>query len=120
MGPFEISVRSLTNAGIRFQKSANIGSGRSASQNDVDDAIAGVDRVVVVDIRDFPNLTFIPLDTRWLLRQAHKGILTSRGLVPSRFYDLLATEFSVEEQSFDLTLALLPSPSVAPEGVANS
>jgi hypothetical protein len=57
MGPFEISVRSLTNAGIRFQKSANIGSGRSASQSDVDDAIAGVDRVVVVDIRDFPKLT---------------------------------------------------------------
>src|SRR4029077_19546442 len=61
MGPFEISVRSLTGAGIRFQKSANIGSGRSATQNDVNDSIAGVDRVVVVDIRGFPNLTFIPL-----------------------------------------------------------
>jgi hypothetical protein len=120
MGPFEISVRSLTNAGIRFQKSANIGSGRSASQSDVDDAIAGVDRVVVVDIRDFPKLTFIPIDTRWLLRQAHKGVLTSRGLVPSKLYDLLATEFSVEEKSFDLTVALSPSPPITPEAVTDS
>jgi hypothetical protein len=107
MGPFEISVRSLTGAGIRFQKSTNIGSGRSATQNDVDDAIAGIDRVVVVDIRDFPNLTFIPLDSRWLLRQAHKGSITAKGLSASRFYDLLTTEFTIDEKPFDLTAVLV-------------
>jgi hypothetical protein len=115
MGPFEISVRSLTRAGIRFQKSANIGSGRSATQNDVDDAIAGVDRVVVVDIRGFPNLTFIPLDSRWLLRQAHKGVLSAKGLLPSRFYGLLEAEFSIEEMPFDLADALPASPPLSPE-----
>src|SRR5689334_15159550 len=89
IGPFEISVRSLTKAGIKFQKSANIGSGRNASQIDVDDAIASVERVVVVDIRKFPNLTFIPLDTKWLLRQAHNGVLTASGLSPPRFHRML-------------------------------
>ena len=106
MGPFEISVRSLTNAGIRFQKSANIGSGRSASQDDVDDAVASVERVVVVDIRDFPNLTFIPLDSKWLLRQAHKGSLTASGLSPGRFYNLLLGEFEIDQRQFDLSIAL--------------
>jgi hypothetical protein len=106
MGPFEISVRSLTGAGIKFQKSANIGSGRRADQKDVDDAVAGVERVVVVDIRDFPNLTFICLDSKWLLRQAHKGVLTPRGLRPSRLYDLLRAEFTIEDEHFDLAVAL--------------
>lgn len=114
MGPFEISVRSLTNAGIKFQKSANIGSGRSATQIDVDDAVASVERVVVVDIRDFPNLTFVPLDSKWLLRQAHKGALTARGLSPARFYDLLRDEFEIEQRPFDLSLALnVTTPALA-------
>lgn len=80
IGPFEISVRCLTKAGIKFQKSANIGSSRSASQNDVYDAVSGVERVVVVDIRQFPELTFLPLDSKWLLRRAHEGTLTATGL----------------------------------------
>ena len=115
MGPFEISVRSLTGARIMFQKSANIGSGRSATQNDVVDAIAGVDRVVVVDIRGFPNLTFIPLDSRWLLRQAHKGVILAKGLSPTQFYNLLEAEFSIEEMPFDLADALPASPPLSPE-----
>jgi hypothetical protein len=118
MGPFEISVRSLTRRGIKFQKSANIGSGRKATQDDVDDAVASVERVVVVDIRDFPNLTFIPLDSKWLMRQAHKGVLTVRGLRPAQFYDLLKSEFAIEEKSFDLSVALVPSPLSAPEELA--
>ena len=85
MGPFEVSVRSLTGAGIRFQKSANIGSRRSASQDDVEDAIAGIERVVVLDIRYFPSLTFIALDSKWLLRQAHKGVLTAGVYAPLSF-----------------------------------
>jgi hypothetical protein len=113
MGPFEISVRSLTGAGIRFQKSANIGSGRRATQDDVDNAVASVERVVVVDIRDFPKLTFIPLDSKWLMRQAHKGVLTARGLRPGQFYDLLKSEFAIEEKPFDLSVALVP-PAPAP------
>ena len=106
IGPFEISVRSLTRAGIKFQKSRNIGSSRSATQSDVYDAIAEVERVVVVDIRVFPNLTFIPLDSKWLLRQAHAGVLTARGLTAARFYGLLTEEFDIEEKPFDLSLAL--------------
>lgn len=118
MGPFEISVRSLTNAGIKFQKSMNIGSGRSATQDDVDDSIAGVERVVVVDIRNFPSLTFIPIDSKWLLRQAHKGAITARGLSPTRFYELLAASFSIEQKPFDLSLAISASPRPASEKVA--
>lgn len=91
MGPFEISVGSLTNAGIKFQKSANIGAGRSANQNDVDDAIAGKDRLVVVDIGSFPHLTFIPLDTRLLLRQAHIALFPSPTPAPEEFGLQVAT-----------------------------
>ncbi len=111
IGPFEISVRCLTKAGIKFQKSSNIGSGRSATQNDVYDAVASVERIVVVDIMDFPSPTFIPLDSKWLLRQADAGSLTANGLSAAKFYSLLAEEFYLEEKPFDLSLALSPSPS---------
>jgi hypothetical protein len=106
IGPFEISVRSLTDAGIKFQKSANIGSGRRATKDDVYDAIEGVERVVVVDIRSFPDVTFIPLNSKWLLRQARDGKLSASGLKPVRFYDLLRQDFEISEEVFDLSLAL--------------
>jgi hypothetical protein len=113
IGPFEISVRCLTKAGIKFQKSTNIGSSRSATQSDVYDAVASVERVVVVDIRDFPILTFIPLDSKWLLRQAHVGSLTATGLSAAKFYSLLAEEFDLDEKPFDLSLALSAFPPLA-------
>lgn len=106
LGSFEISVRSLTKSGTKFQKSANIGSGRTATQQDVIDAIASVERVVVVDIREFPNLTFIPLDSKWLLQQAFNRVITPSGLAPRRLYDLLAQQFEIEYGPFDLSLAL--------------
>jgi hypothetical protein len=106
IGPFKVSVRSLTNSGIKFQKSANIGSGRSATQHDVYNAVAGVELVVVVDIRNFPDLTFIPIDSKWLMTKAHNGILTPRGLTAARLYNLLGAEFTVKEEPFDLAAAL--------------
>ena len=55
IGRFEISVRTLTHSGIKFKKSKDIGSGRSATQSDVYNAISGVEVVVVVDIRAGPE-----------------------------------------------------------------
>jgi hypothetical protein len=106
LGSFEISVRSLTKSGTKFQKSANIGSGRVATQQDVIDAVASVERVVMVDIRDFPSLTFIPLDSKWLLQHAFNRVITPSGLKPRQFYDLVSQEFEIEQKSFNLSLAL--------------
>jgi len=114
IGPYEISVRTVTNSGIKFQKSKDIGSSRGATQTDVYNAISDVERVVVVDIRKFPEVTFIPLDSKWLLRHAHNGTLTANGLSAARLYGLLGSEFDLKEESFDLTLALTEtSPSLA-------
>ena len=115
LGSFEISVRSLTKSGTKFQKSANIGSGRTATQQDVIEAIASVERVVVVDIRNFPSLTFIPLDSKWLLQHAFNRVITPSGLKPGPFYALASKEFEIQQKSFDLSLALdetaLPLPT---------
>jgi hypothetical protein len=46
---------------IKFQKSENIGSSWKATQADVDDAIYEVERVIVVDIRQFPELSPLEL-----------------------------------------------------------
>jgi hypothetical protein len=110
IGPFNISVRSLTNAGIKFQKSKDIGSKRRASQHDLYNAISDVERVVIVDIRNFPDILFMPLDSKWLLRHAHNGTLTPSGLSAAKLYQLIHAEFAVNEQSFDLSLALKQQP----------
>jgi hypothetical protein len=73
-----------------------------------------VDRVVVVDIRNFPTLTFIPLDTRWLLQQAHKGAISTRPLLPAKFYELLKEDFLIQEKPFDLAVARAVSPPTTP------
>ncbi len=107
MGPFEISVRSLTEAGIRFQRSVNTGGGRKpASQEDVIDAINAVDRVVVVDIREFPLVSFMALNSKWLLKKAYEKAITPNGLKAKRFYNLVNDDFVLTEKPFDLALVL--------------
>lgn len=111
LGTLAISVRCLTHRPIKFQKSKSIGSGRSASKADVIEALEEVSHVVVVDIRAFPLLRFIPLDTRHLARLARSdepGALGPSGLTPAKFESWLAKTFAIREQAFDL-----PAPSSA-------
>jgi hypothetical protein len=117
IGRFDISVRCLTRAGIKFQKSKNIGSGRSATLEDVYSAIEGVERVVVVDIREFPRLRFIPLDSKWLLRRARHGKLTPTGMTAANFEAWLDSDFSVPRKDFSLDLALTDSVEAVHPGV---
>ena len=109
IGPFDISVRCLTKSGIKFQKSKHIGSSRKATQQDVYDAICGVEHIVVADIRSFPELVFIPLDSKWLLQLAHSGRLTAAGMSESKFTKWLSESFALSTKSFDIALALSSS-----------
>jgi hypothetical protein len=68
IGRFEISVRCFNKGNIKFQKSKFIGSGRSATPNDLLESVEAVERIVLVDLRQFPILNFYPIDSKDILR----------------------------------------------------
>jgi hypothetical protein len=102
MGRFDISVRCFMRNTIKFQKSKFIGSGRKATAEDLLESIESVERVVVTDLRAFPLLRFIPLDSKVLLKLVRLGKLTQSGISPTRFDAWLADSFEITIKQVEL------------------
>ncbi len=102
IGRFEIAVRCFNTGTIKFQKSKFIGSGRSASAEDLIASIEDVEVYLIVDLRRFPTLRFYPLDTKALLRLIREGRLTTSGISPARFDAWIAERFETEARFIDL------------------
>lgn len=107
MGRFDISVRCFMRNTIKFQKSKFIGSGRSATADDLIESIESVERVVVTDLRAFPLLRFIPLDSKVLLKLVRLGKLTPSGISPTRFDAWLSDSFEITLKQVELGSALV-------------
>jgi hypothetical protein len=90
-----VSVRTL-NSHIRFQPSGNQGKGRVCSQDDVIAALERVERFVVVDVRCFPAINFLPLESRRLLKAALELELTPTGWAARRFDDWLSRTYTTQ------------------------
>lgn len=103
MGRFDIGVRCFYGSTIKFQKSKFIGSGRSATPEDLIASIESVERYVLVDLRNFPAMRFVPLDSKALLRLIRQGKLTVSGISPKRFDAWLAEVFDVTTVSIELS-----------------
>jgi hypothetical protein len=114
LGRFDISVRCFNRNTIKFQKSKFIGSGRSATLDDLIESIESVERIVVVDLRRCPKLRFVPLDSKPLLRLVRLGRLTPTGISPSRFDAWLQESFetSVRQTTLGQPDAPPPAPTV--------
>lgn len=102
IGRFDISVRCFNRNTIKFQKSKFIGSGRKATTDDLIESVESVERVIVVDLRGFPLLRFIPLDSKALLKLVRMGKLSPSGISPGRFDTWLTDSFSITIQQIDL------------------
>ena len=102
IGRFDIGVRCFFRNTIKFQKSKFIGSGRSATTDDLIASLEDVERYVIVDLREFPTLNFYPLDTKALLRLVRDGKLSVNGISPTRFDAWIAETFQVTVKEFDL------------------
>jgi len=106
MGRFDIGVRCFYGSTIKFQKSKFIGSGRSATPEDLISSIESVERYVLVDLRSFPSMRFVPLDSKALLRLIRQGKLTVSGISPKRFDAWLADVFAVTTTRIELSDAI--------------
>ena len=104
MGRFDIGVRCFFGGTIKFQKSKHIGSGRTATPEDLIASIESLERYVVVDLRGFPLMRFVPLDSKALLRLIRQGKLTVSGISPKRFDAWLADSFEVRTERIVLEI----------------
>lgn len=102
IGRFDIGVRCFYKHTLKFQKSKFIGSGRSATMQDLVTSLEEVERYVIVDLRSFPTLDFYPLDTKALLRLVREGKVTVNGISPKRFDAWVAETFDVTIKEFHL------------------
>jgi hypothetical protein len=102
IGRFDIGVRCFFKNTIKFQKSKFIGSGRSATNEDLIASVEDVERYIIVDLRGFPTMDFYPLDTKALLRLIYEGKLTVSGITPSRFDNWIADAFDVSLKEIEL------------------
>ncbi len=112
IGRFEISVRCFNKGSIKFQKSKHIGFGRQASKDDLYESIESVERVVIVDLRQFPLLRFFPIDSKAVLKLVRTGKLTTSGITPRNFDLWIAKEFDPVVTRIELrpeTVGILPA-----------
>jgi len=112
IGRFEISVRCFNRHNIKFQKSKFIGSGRTATSNDLIESVEAVERVVIVDLREFPVLYFYPIDSKDILREIRQDRLTANGLTPRRFDALISSNYEVTSVEIEIPI---PEPASAPQ-----
>lgn len=97
-GPHKVSHKCLSKAGVKFQRSSFVGSGRECTKEDLIQSIAEVDYFCICDIRSFPELKMLSIKTRLVRRWIDDGKLTPSGLSPRRFYELLGETGILEEK----------------------
>ncbi len=85
----EVSIRTLTDNGIRFQDSKFMGVGRSCSVSDLKASIRRADQWIVFDITPFPLIRAMKIKCSVLEHWIDMGELTPSGLSYSSFCKLL-------------------------------
>jgi len=111
IGRFEISVRCFNKGKIKFQKSKFIGSSRHGTMDDLIQSVEDVERIVVVDLRNFPVLEFYAIDSKADLKLIRTGELTLNGMTPRRFDAWISRDFIVEHLDIELPIPIAPAPN---------
>jgi len=84
-----ISVKTLTEHGVKFQRSRNIGSGRVCTIDDLVEAVKSADLYIVADVTEFPSVKLVPVRSTIILGWVYDGFLTPAGIRAKEFYRLL-------------------------------
>lgn len=92
-----VSVKALSKAGVKFQQSKFVGSGRRTTKADLIASVESCDRVVVVDITEFPVVRFIPIDGTRLVSAVHTDELGIAGWKRSKLSKWLDATYDVSE-----------------------
>jgi hypothetical protein len=92
---FNISVKALSKNGVKFQQSKDVGFGRTSTKEGLLVSLESCDRVIVVDLTEFPDVNFLPLDTTRLVSAVHKGELGIAGWKKAKLYRWINATYEV-------------------------
>jgi hypothetical protein len=96
LGDFRISVKALSANGVKFQQSKDVGFGRTSTKEGLLASLEACDRVIVVDITQFPEVEFLPLETTRLVSAVHNGLLTVNGWKRTTVHSWMNSIYEVE------------------------
>lgn len=100
-----VSVKCLTNCGVKFQNSKDVGAGRSCDKEKLLAAINATQKIMIVDIMNIPEVRLIPLDSAMVARWVKSGQLGTSGVKASSLQKLLEKSFeTIVEESVDMAL----------------
>lgn len=85
----EVSIRTLTARGIRFQDSKFIGVGRSCSLDDLKASIRRTDQWIIINVANFPTVEGYKVKCSTLEHWIDAGELTPGGLSYDGFAELM-------------------------------
>jgi hypothetical protein len=111
-----ISVKALTRGGVKFQQSRDVGIGRTSTRDRLIAAIEACDRVLVVDVVEFPVVGFVPVDATRLVGAVHRGDLTTGGWSRPRLHGWLGATYRISRLPLNLLHSPHPPLSPAPPG----
>ena len=97
-----VSIKALTKSGIKFQQSKYVGYGRKTDQEGLIASIEACDRIIVVNITEFPTVRFIPIDAPRLVGAAYRGTLTTSCWRKPAFYAWLHATYDVSEVTLSI------------------
>lgn len=97
-----VSIKALTKSTIKFQQSKYVGYGRKTDQTGLIASIEACDRIIVVDITEFPTVRFIPIDATRLVGAAYKHTLTTSGWKKNQFYTWLNETYKISEVTLEI------------------
>lgn len=100
LGKIKIGVRSLTERGIKFQKSVYIGAGRKCDDEKLLESIEAVDFEIVVDTTEALTFTLMPVKTDILKSLVKDKLFGCSGLTKNKFYELVFKVKSTDEIKF--------------------
>lgn len=92
IGDIEISVKTLTHNGVKFQRSKHVGMGRTCTKDDLINSLSDVDRFCIVDITTFPNVKIILISSQIIMGWVVNNQLTPSGISKTKFYDLIGDQ----------------------------
>ncbi|OYX19612.1 MAG: hypothetical protein B7Z04_08905 [Rhodobacterales bacterium 32-66-9] len=97
IGSAQISVKALTANGVKFQQSKDVGVGRKSTKQKLVSSLEACDRVVVVDLTEFPVVRFIPIESTRLISAAHSDRLRVGGWKKNALEAWLEEVYEVSE-----------------------
>jgi hypothetical protein len=99
LGTVPVSVKSLTNSGLKIQKSIDTHSGKVCGKDELLSACRACSYYLVVDITNFPLVKFVSVPSSTFISWIEDDKITKTGVSKEKFYKMLSKAYQLEHKT---------------------